>query len=169
MGPHSCTESMYIWVFPKIGGKPPKMDGLFHGKPYEQMDDLGVPLFLETPILYNLLHLGFLFIWNKPPNRHDIRQLERWFQTYGKVGDHGKHVLIRLFVMVKKYKLPHFIQPREACNSCKGVGTCAFRTTNCSSMSHVANPRKQALSRRFGEPRKCSLKRVQHIEQLIQH
>ena len=23
------------------GGKPPKMDGLFHGKPYEQMDDLG--------------------------------------------------------------------------------------------------------------------------------
>ena len=28
----------------------PKMDGLFHGKPYEQMDDLGVPLFLETPV-----------------------------------------------------------------------------------------------------------------------
>ena len=26
------------------------MDGLFHGKPYEQMDDLGVPLFLETSI-----------------------------------------------------------------------------------------------------------------------
>ena len=26
------------------------MDGLFHGKPYEQMDNLGVPLFLETPI-----------------------------------------------------------------------------------------------------------------------
>ena len=26
------------------------MDGLFHGKPYEQMDDLGVPLFLETTI-----------------------------------------------------------------------------------------------------------------------
>ena len=26
------------------------MDGLYHGKPYEQMDDLGVPLFLETPI-----------------------------------------------------------------------------------------------------------------------
>ena len=37
------------------GGKPPKMDGLFHGKPYEQMDDLGVPLFLETPI-YFLFH-----------------------------------------------------------------------------------------------------------------
>ena len=41
----------YIWVLnPKIGGKiKPKMDGLFHGKPYEQMDDLGgPPLFLET-------------------------------------------------------------------------------------------------------------------------
>ena len=30
------------------------MDGLFHGKPYEQMDDLGgkTPLFLETPIYH---------------------------------------------------------------------------------------------------------------------
>ena len=27
------------------------MDGENNGKPYEQMDDLGVPLFLETPIL----------------------------------------------------------------------------------------------------------------------
>ena len=27
----------------------PKMDGENNGKPYEQMDDLGVPLFLETP------------------------------------------------------------------------------------------------------------------------
>ena len=36
-------------VEPKIGVFTPKMDGLFHGKPYEQMDDLGVPLFLETP------------------------------------------------------------------------------------------------------------------------
>ena len=26
------------------------MDGEHNGKPYEQMDDLGVPLFLETPI-----------------------------------------------------------------------------------------------------------------------
>ena len=26
------------------------MDGESSGKPYEQMDDLGVPLFLETPI-----------------------------------------------------------------------------------------------------------------------
>ena len=38
---------------PKIGGcKTPKMDGENNGKPYEQMDDLGVPLFLETPIFW---------------------------------------------------------------------------------------------------------------------
>ena len=35
----------------KNRGNTSKMDGLFHGKPYEQMDDLGVfPLFLEIPI-----------------------------------------------------------------------------------------------------------------------
>ena len=41
-----------IWLFPKIGVDfTPKMDGENNGsKPYEQMDDLGVPLFLETPI-----------------------------------------------------------------------------------------------------------------------
>ncbi len=30
------------------------MDGENNGKPYEQMDDLGVPLFLETAILQDL-------------------------------------------------------------------------------------------------------------------
>ena len=40
----------YMGVNPKIGVvKPPKMDGLFHGKPYEQMDDLGV-----FPIIFGL-------------------------------------------------------------------------------------------------------------------
>ena len=57
---------MNMGVEPKIGGKPPKMDGVYNGKPHEQMEDLGVhlflmgfsiinhpfgvPLFLETPI-----------------------------------------------------------------------------------------------------------------------
>ena len=36
-------------VEPNIGGTPPKWM-VCNGKPYEQMDDLGVPLFLETPI-----------------------------------------------------------------------------------------------------------------------
>ncbi len=31
------------------------MDGENNGKPYEQMDDLGVPLFLETPTWYPLM------------------------------------------------------------------------------------------------------------------
>ena len=44
------TKNMLIWVFPKNRGNTPKMDGENNGKPYEQMDDLGVPLFLETPI-----------------------------------------------------------------------------------------------------------------------
>ena len=35
-------------MFPKIGV--PKMDGENSGKPDFFMDDLGVPLFLETPI-----------------------------------------------------------------------------------------------------------------------
>ena len=41
------------------------MDGLFHGKPYEQMDDLGVktPIFGLTPIysktnIFSLKHPG---------------------------------------------------------------------------------------------------------------
>ena len=38
----------YMGVEPKIGGKPPKRM-VYNGKPY-QIDDLGVPLFLETPI-----------------------------------------------------------------------------------------------------------------------
>ena len=39
----------------KNRGFSPKMDGENNGKPYEQMDDLRVPLFLETPI--------YVFFW----------------------------------------------------------------------------------------------------------
>ena len=40
---------------PKIGVPPnPKMDGENNGKPDFLMDDLGVPLFLETPIWFTL-------------------------------------------------------------------------------------------------------------------
>ncbi len=38
------------------------MDGENNGKPYEQMDDLGVPLFLETPICWSL-NSGALPCW----------------------------------------------------------------------------------------------------------
>ena len=43
-----------IWMFPKIGGKTPKWMVYNNGKPYEQMDDLGVktPIFGSTPIFH---------------------------------------------------------------------------------------------------------------------
>ena len=39
----------WIWVFPKIGGKPPKWRVKIMENPIK-MDDLGVPPFKETPI-----------------------------------------------------------------------------------------------------------------------
>ena len=42
-----------IWVFPKIGGKPPKWMIYNGSKPYFLMDDLGVfPYISETPIWF---------------------------------------------------------------------------------------------------------------------
>ena len=57
------TASLLVGCWTKNKGDfTPKMDGENNGsKPYEQMDDLGVPLFLETPH-FNLLthpHLAF--------------------------------------------------------------------------------------------------------------
>ena len=51
-------------VNPKIGGKTSKMDGLFHGNPYEQMDDLGgfPPIFGLTPNLF--FHLVQRIPWD---------------------------------------------------------------------------------------------------------
>ena len=49
----SLIWQLHIIIYgcqPKNWGKTPKMDGENNGKPYEQMDDLGVPIFLETPI-----------------------------------------------------------------------------------------------------------------------
>ena len=45
----------------KNRGKTPKMDGENNGKPYEQMDDLGVPLFLETPISFERVLMCTLY------------------------------------------------------------------------------------------------------------
>ena len=44
------------------------MDGENDGKPYDQMDDLGVPLFLETPILiHRSVQPGKLLFTTKRP------------------------------------------------------------------------------------------------------
>ena len=37
-------------MFPEIGVLYLQLDGLFHGKSQPKVDDLGVPLFQETPI-----------------------------------------------------------------------------------------------------------------------
>ena len=48
-----CMLSKHVNMFPKIGGKPRKMDGENKGKPYFLMDDLGgFPIFSETPIIW---------------------------------------------------------------------------------------------------------------------
>ena len=52
-------------MFPKIGGFSPKMDGLFHGKPYEQMDDLEGFL----PIFENWGHVSFFCYLSLPADR----------------------------------------------------------------------------------------------------
>ena len=43
------AKNIDIWRVSKNRGGPPKWM-VYNGKPYEQIDDLGVPLFLETPI-----------------------------------------------------------------------------------------------------------------------
>ena len=43
-----CFFSLLIWMFPKIGRKNTKMDGEFIMKNPIKMEDLGIPLFLET-------------------------------------------------------------------------------------------------------------------------
>ncbi len=46
------------------------MDGEYNGKAYEQMDDLGVPLFLETPIWCLYIYSGLSF-YNQTGNIHN--------------------------------------------------------------------------------------------------
>ena len=62
-----------IWGFPKIVVSPKWM--VYNRKPYEQMDDLGVSLFLETPIYLHFvcvsleLSLGVRG-WKRPGDVH---------------------------------------------------------------------------------------------------
>ena len=61
-------------VEPKIGGKNPKWM-VYNGKPYEQMDDLGVPLFLEGHPYDNLRPPKIVSSPKKiHPTKHQIRE-----------------------------------------------------------------------------------------------
>ena len=53
-----------IWVFSKIGVPPKWM--VYNGKPYFLMDDLGIPLLLETPI-------SSLYVIKKKSNNFDLQ------------------------------------------------------------------------------------------------
>ena len=84
----------------KNRGKTPKMDGENHGKPYEQMDDLGEnPLFLEAPIWR---HLGIGNHQDKPHQADrrvafgvsDSSVFWRWNGSFGKDTKHISYIII---------------------------------------------------------------------------
>ena len=56
-----------IWMFPKIGGKPRKWM-VYNGKPYEQMDDLGIQIFLGWHPYKKTLKLFNFFFGPTPPS-----------------------------------------------------------------------------------------------------
>jgi len=55
-----------IWVFPKIGGVSPKMDGENNGNPIKNGMIWGNPLFSETSICAQMLHVWIIYL---PYNR----------------------------------------------------------------------------------------------------
>ena len=68
MPPEPRKTYIYIWVFPKIGV--PQIGWFIKENPIK-MDDLGVPLFLETPI-YDCPVLLQLVPWSSPWKHFDI-------------------------------------------------------------------------------------------------
>ena len=56
----SSTNSSQMGVEPKIGDFTPQMDGENNGKPYEQMDDLGVS---HPYFWFNTQIVDFFFLW----------------------------------------------------------------------------------------------------------
>ena len=68
--PTGRTDLIFVednpnWMFPKIGGKP--QNGWFiRENPMKKWDDLGVPLFLETPNWFQSFW-GLLYVILCPP------------------------------------------------------------------------------------------------------
>ena len=70
----TAKTSIHTWVFPKIGVP---QNGWFIMENPIEMDDLGVPLFLETPIHTDFSPsshqwFGFLCRWNPRPWRQQV-------------------------------------------------------------------------------------------------
>ena len=90
----------------KNRGKTPKMNGENNGKPYEQMDDLGVPLFLETPICWEIymqkLHVGVFLAGQHCLANFPLRLTMRRSSFKGfiqlSISMHKEHAVIFFFV-----------------------------------------------------------------------
>ena len=62
------------------------MDGENNGKPYEQMDDLGVPLFWKHPYLLFFLEIYSAMVFSRKAEKPSKSQKQSWNQ-YWKVGE----------------------------------------------------------------------------------
>ena len=75
-----CEICSIIWVFPKIGWKP--QNGWFIMVPNPiKIDDLRVPLFLETPISYHKGNQPWNICWR-------VKMTARWLQDQSPCSSH---------------------------------------------------------------------------------
>ena len=97
----------------KNNGTPKWM--VYNGKPYEQMDDLGVPLFLETPKCGNIA--GLCKVWKLKIYTQRFCRPSNTQEFNGSVLPKGKGFLIRknifqsgqCFLFVNKYIYIHIL------------------------------------------------------------
>ncbi len=88
------TDNWQYLDVSKNRGKTTKMDGLFHGKPYCLIDDLGgPPLFLETPIC----QMDWQFFSGTTWRLHRVWSFGLWFWCHGSRNGLGRHVSSVIF------------------------------------------------------------------------
>ena len=91
---------------------------VYNGKPYEQMDDFGVPQFLETP------RYPLHYLWKRLLMLHDAEHAEHIctiLQLNLQLGSLAKNLRrMALFLVDDSAKV---------CNVCKALGTPIFNAT----------------------------------------